>query len=113
MFLIFSAVPVIMAVLSAFGVFKFETGYLLFTIIARIFITISPTLLIRFTPPVFMKYYMLILASLFIWILGVSNHIGVYITYALVPILSCLYFDPGFTVKASVFAYVVMLVSVY
>ena len=81
--------------------------------IAGLFITVSPSILIRFTPPAFMKYYMLITASLFIGIIGVSNHIGVYITYALVPVFSCLYFDPKLTVKASVFSYVVMLVSVW
>lgn len=113
MFLIFSAAPVVMVILSAFGVFQFEKGYTIFSLIAGIFITVSPTVLIRFTPPAFMKYYMLILAALFIGIIGISNHIGVYITYALVPILSCLYFDPGLTVKASVLAYVVMLGSVY
>lgn len=56
---------------------------------------------------------MLIVLSVFIGILGTSNHIGIYITYALVPIFSCLYFDPDFTVIMSVVAYISMAVSVY
>lgn len=39
--------------------------------------------------------------------------ISEYITYALVPIFSCLYFDPDFTVIMSVVAYISMAVSVY
>lgn len=60
-----------------------------------------------------MRYYMIILVAVFIGVLGTNNHIGVYITYALVPIYSCLYFEPAFTIKSSILAYICMVVSVY
>ena len=33
------------------------------------------------------------MAAVYIGVLGTNNHIGVYITYALSPIASCLYFE--------------------
>ena len=113
MFMVCSAALLTMVVLSLTGVFEFGIGYTLFVLIPGLFITVSPSILIRFTPPTFMKYYMLIMASIFIGVIGISNHVGVYITYALVPMFSCLYFEPALTVKASIFSYIVMLVSVY
>lgn len=102
-----------MVVLSLVGLFEFETRYVIIALVPGLFITVSPSILIRVTPPDFMKYYMLVIASVFIGVLGISNHVGIYITYALVPIMSCLYFDPQLTIKASVFSYIVMLISVY
>ena len=60
-----------------------------------------------------MKYYMLILVSIFIGILGTSKHIGVYITYILVPVFSCLYFEPHLVIKIGVFSYIIMTISIY
>lgn len=86
--------------------------------IARMFaagsvVAISPSILIRFLSGNALKYYMLVMAALLIGLLGTNNHIGVYITYALVPIASCLYFDPALVVKTGIFSYLIMLWSVY
>lgn len=113
MFAACSAFIIVMGVLSILGIFEFGTAYTAIVLIAGLVICISPTLLIRVLSPNVMKYYMLTVLSVFIGILGTSNHIGIYITYALVPIFSCLYFDPAFTVRMSVIAYLVMAVSVF
>ena len=86
--------------------------------IARMFaagsvVAISPSILIRFLSDNALKYYMLVMAALLIGLLGTNNHIGVYITYALVPIASCLYFDLALVVKTGIFSYLIMLWSVY
>ena len=52
-------------------------------------------------------------AAVFIGILGTNVGIGIYITYILVPVFSCLYFDPEFTKKISVFSYIIMIISLY
>lgn len=113
MFAACSVFVIIMAVLSLLGVFEFGTIYTAIVLIAGIVICLSPLLLIRFLSPNVMRYYMLTVLSVFIGILGTSNHIGIYITYALVPIFSCLYFDPKFTVRMSIVAYIVMAGSIY
>lgn len=113
MFAVCSVALLIMVVLSYLGVFEIEQEYILLVLLPGLLVTISPSILIRFLPPDFMKYYMLILASIFIGLIGTSNHVGVYITYALMPIFSCLYFEPGFTVKISTLSYIVMLGSIY
>ena len=59
--------------------------------------------LIRFLPDRLLRDYMLFMAAVFIGILGTNNHIGVYITYVLVPILGCLYFEPELVIKTGIF----------
>lgn len=102
-----------MVACSYFGVFEFGTAYIIIIFAAGMILTISPSLLIKVLPPDVMKYYMLVALSVFIGVLGTNIHIGVYITYALVQIFSCLYFDPKFTAKIGVFSYIVMAVSLY
>ena len=98
---------------SYLGIFEFGKNYTLIILIAGLIITLSPSILIRYLSDNAMRYYMIILAAIFIGVLGTNNHIGVYITYALVPIYSCLYFEPAFTVKSSILAYISMVISVY
>ena len=108
-----SGAIVVLVLCSWLGIFEFGKSYTLIVLVAGLAVSIGPSICIRFLPDYVMKYYMLIVLALFIGILGTSNHIGVYITYALVPIFSCLYFEPGLVIRSSTFSYVVMLVSLY
>ena len=108
-----SGAVLILVLLSHLGIFEFGRRYTEVIFVAGLITAISPHILIHFVSDNVMRYLMMISVSLFIGVLGTSNHIGVYITYALVPIFSCLYFDPGFTVKMSIISYLVMVVSVY
>lgn len=103
----------IMVGFSLIGVFEFGKGYTLGILIAGLLTGITPRIFLGHMPDKFMKYYMLITVAIFIGVIGTNNHVGVYITYALVPILSCLYFEPEFVVKNAAISYVIMLVSVY
>lgn len=103
----------ILVVCSCLGVFEFGKKYTLIVLIAGILIALSPSILIRVLTPDMLKNYMLIALSVFIGVLGTNNHIGIYITYALVPIFSCLYFDPKLILRTSIFSYLVMMVAVY
>lgn len=113
MFAISTVAILLMAVLSFLGVFEFGTVYTWIVLLVGLVVTISPRILLRVLPDHVMRYYMLLLLAAFIGVLGTSNHIGIYITYALVPIFSCLYFDPKFITKISLFSYIVMAISVY
>lgn len=108
-----SAAIGVMVLLSAAGFFEFGRKYTLLVLIAGLFVTITPKLFIRFMPDKFMKYYMLVSTSVFIGVIGTDRHVGIYITYILIPIMSCLYFEPRFICEMGVFSYVTMVVSLY
>ncbi len=103
----------VLVVCSYLGIFDFGRNYTMVILIAGLVITISPTFLQHFLSENSMKYYMLVVLSVFIGVLGTNNHIGIYITYALVPIFSCLYFEPALILRTSVFSYIIMLISLY
>lgn len=113
MYAIGSMVILVLVFCSVAGIFEFGKTYTGIILIAGLITAISPSILMHHASDRFMKYYMLIMAAVFIGVLGTNNHIGVYITYALIPIASCLYFDPKFVIRMSVFSYVIMLISVY
>lgn len=76
--------------------------------------TIVPYILLKLkVSDIFLKYYMLVALSILIGTLGTSNSLGIYITYVLVPIVSCLYFDKVFTLRMGIFSYIVMTIGVY
>lgn len=108
-----SVVILILVIFSYLGIFEFGRNYTLIILIAGLIIALSPSILIHFLSDNTMRYYMIILIAIFIGVLGTNNHIGIYITYALVPIYSCLYFEPAFTVKSSILSYICMVISVY
>lgn len=108
-----SAAIFIMVGLSLFGFFQFGSVYTVIVLFGGLLVSLSPCILIKFLSDNFMRYYMLILLAVFMGAAGSSNNVGVYITYALAPIISCLYFDPKFTVKITAFSYLVMAVSLY
>lgn len=103
----------VLVVCSYLGIFDFGRNYTMVILIAGLVITISPIFLQRLLSENSMKYYMLIVLSVFIGVLGTNNHIGIYITYALVPVFSCLYFDPALILRTSIFSYIIMLISLY
>ena len=113
MFAAGALVVLVLVVCSVAGIFEFGMEYTLILLVAGLAIALSPRILISWVSDSFLKYYMLILAAVFIGVLGTNNHIGVYITYALIPIVSCLYFEPVLVVKTGIFSYIVMIVSVY
>lgn len=76
--------------------------------------TLSPLLLYYLkVPDEFLKYYMTIAISILIGTLGCFNDVGIYITFILAPIASCLYFDPKFTAITTCISYLVMVGAVY
>lgn len=108
-----TAAILILVLCSGLGIFEFGKNYTILILVAGLLLSITPSLLIRYLPDHVMKYYMLILVSIFIGILGTNNHIGVYITYILVPVFSCLYFEPHLVIKMGIFSYIVMAASLY
>lgn len=108
-----AAIILVLVVCSCLGIFEFGKVYTSIVFVAGLIISISPSILIHFVSDDVLKYYMLIMTAVFIGILGTNNNIGVYITYVLVPVFSCLYFDPKLTVKCSILSYIAMVIAVY
>ena len=108
-----AVVILVMAALSAVGFFEFGAGYTWILLGVGLPVCLLPKLLIRVLPDRAMQYLMMVSAALFIGIIGADKNIGVYITYILVPLLSCLYFEPVFVLRSSALCYAVMLLSLY
>ena len=113
MFFASSMIIVLMTIFSVIGIFEFGKKYTLIVLILGLFVTASPRILMNHIPAGIFKYYMVICGSIFIGILGMSPRIGIYISYALIPAFSCLYFEPKFVLKTGIFSYLVMMVSLY
>ncbi len=104
---------ILLILCSYIGIFSFGKHVTTILLIVGLITSLSPIILIKFMPDNFMKYYMLIMVSVLIGLLGSNNNIGIYITYVLVPIVSCLYFEPRLIVESSVMSYIIMAVAVY
>ena len=84
--------------LDFFAVFNFSEELMFAISLIGIPTLISPLILCFFkVPDKFLKYYMSVAMSVLIGMFGCFNDIGIYITFVLVPVASCLYFDVYYT----------------
>ena len=96
------------------GLFHFKTNLLMIIVIAGFMACCMPFILFKAgVPDNFLKYYIHISVSILIGLMGMNNSIGIYITFILVPIISCLYFDRRFTLIIEVISYCTMTLAVY
>lgn len=96
------------------GLFHFKTNLLMIIVIAGFMACCMPFILFKTgVPNNFLKYYIHISASILIGLMGMNNSVGIYITFILVPIISCLYFDRRFTLIIGVISYCTMTLAVY
>ena len=105
---------VALLLINAFGIFDFSK-FIRYTIIfVGVPATLLPTLLCKLNVSErFIKHFMMVSLSLVIGLLGSQNGIGIYITYILVPVASCLYFSYKFTAYISTLCYFIMMLAVY
>lgn len=59
------------------------------------------------------KYFGLIAIEIVIGLMATQKSIGIHITYALTPLLSCIYLDLCLTRRICILSYVVMIISLY
>jgi len=96
------------------GFFHFRGKILAIILISGTSTTLVPALMYKLKiNDSFLKYYMLMALSLFIGLMGSNNGVGIYITYVLVPIASCMYFDRKFMLKIGLISYLTMTLGVY
>ena len=61
----------------------------------------------------FVAYFTLFIIEVLISFLGSNAQVNTYISCALVPFISCLYFNPKLTVSVNIFSYIGLLVSLW
>ncbi len=76
--------------------------------------TIGPTILRKLGVPVkVMKYVSVIAVGIVVMIMGGNPGIGIYMTYGLAMLFSCMFFDKKFTLKIAVITYFMLVASLY
>ena len=111
--MVFALFPV-MLLLDVIGIFKFSSIVQLSLVFLGSFCTVSPFVLSKFIDnQCFLKYYILICIIVLTSFLGTHYYVGIYMTFMLAPIVSCMYFDKALTSKTILLAYIGYLISYY
>lgn len=105
--------PVLFA-LTAAGIFWIDYGALVRLSIIGCFCTIGPYALNKRNVPVkVMKYVSVMAVGFIVMLLGMNSAIGIYLTYGIAQLFSCMYFDKKFTIKISILTYILLFVGTY
>ena len=98
--------------LNAAGIFKIDYGDLTRLSCIGVFCTIGPFVLQKIGVPVkVMKYVGVLAVGFIVMLLGMNSSVGIYMTYGLALLFSCMYYDKKFTITISVITYLMLAVS--
>lgn len=101
-------------ILSAVGVFQIKFNDLALLSIPGCICTIGPTILQKIGISVGkMKYISVLAVGFVIMLLGGNSAIGIYMTYGLAMLFSCMFFDKKFTLRIAVISYFFLIISLY
>ena len=99
---------------TALGVFQIKYDDLAILSVIGCFCTFGPTILqktgISVGP---MRYISVLAVGFIIMLLGGNSAIGIYMTYGLAMLFSCMFFDKKFTFRIAVISYFFLLISLY
>lgn len=105
--------PILFA-LTAVRIFWIDYGALIRLSIIGCFCTIGPFVMSKFSVPVkVMKYVSVLAVGFIVMLLGMNSAIGIYITFGMAQLFSCMYFDKKFTIKISILTYILLVVAIY
>lgn len=101
-------------VAAYFDLFKVSVHDVLFIIALLILIEVIFFILLKRKAPVEVtKYYGLLAMEFCITVMCANAYFGIYVSYVLVPAISCLYFDRKLTMKMTLFCYLCMLAGLW
>lgn len=101
-------------ILSAVGVFQIKFNDLALLSIPGCICTIGPTILQKIGISVGkMKYISVLAVGFVIMLLGGNSAIGIYMTYGLAMLFSCMFFDKKFTLRIAIISYFFLIISLY
>lgn len=99
---------------TAVGVFQIPYNVLAVLSVIGCICTIGPTVAKKAGVPVrVMKYVSILAIGFLIMLLGGNWTIGIYMTYGLAMLFSCMYFDKKFTTQISVISYFFLVISLF
>ena len=76
--------------------------------------TVGPTILQRMGIPVeVMKYVSVLAVGFVVMLLGGNSAIGIYMTYGLAMLFSCMFYDRKFTLRIAIISYFFLIASLY
>ena len=104
----------LLILLSVVGIFQSEVPKLLLLTAIGLVVTMGPTLLQKFNPPIIvMKYTATLALGTVVSIMATDSTIGIYMTYALAMVFSIFYYDKQFTLRVSVISYLMLVASLF
>ncbi len=105
--------PVLFAATAA-GIFQIKYDDLAVLSALGCVCTLGPGVLQKIGVPVkIMKHVSVLSVGLVVMLLGGNSAIGIYMTYGLAMLLSCMFFDTKFTKQVCIFSYFFLLISLF
>lgn len=99
---------------TALGVFQIQYDDLALLSIPGCICTLGPSALQKIGVPVkAMKYISVLAVGFVVMLLGGNSAIGIYMTYGLAMLFSCMFFDKKFTLRIAVVSYFFLIASLY
>lgn len=99
---------------TAIGVFQIKYDDLALLSVFGCICTLGPSLLEKIGTPVrVMKYVAVLAVGVIIMLLGGNSAIGIYMTYGLAMLFSCMFFDKKFTLRIAIISYFFLIASLY
>lgn len=99
---------------TALGVFQIKYGDLAVLSVIGCVCTIGPSVLQKLGVPAGkMKYISVLAVGFVIMLLGGNSAIGIYMTYGLAMLFSCMFFDKKFTLRIAIVSYFFLIASLY
>lgn len=100
--------------LTAAGIFWIDYSALAWLSCVGVFCTVGPFVLQKLGVPVkVMKYVGVLAVSIIVMLLGMNSAVGIYMTYAIALLFSCMYYDKKFTIKIAVLTYIMLGISTW
>ncbi len=99
---------------TAAGIFQIKYNDLAVLSVLGCICTLGPGILEKIGLPVrVMKYVSIISVGLIVMLLGGNSAVGIYMTYGLAMLMSCMFFDKKFTKQISIISYFCLLLSLF
>lgn len=99
---------------TALGIFQIHYDDLAVLSVPGCICTLGPSILQKMNVPVkAMKYISVLAVGFVVMLLGGNSAIGIYMTYGLAMLFSCMFFDKKFTLRIAIISYFFLIASLY
>ena len=104
----------LLILLSVLGVFQSKLIDLIPLTAMAVVVTMGPTVAYKLNVPIkAMKYVITLALGALVALMATNPTIGIYMTYALPMVFSIFYYDKKFTLRISIFSYLLLVLSLY